>query len=256
VAQICRQDGARTLELVATIWHPGDIGRRPEGTGTASPAGAYNGGMGATEMTIAIVQPAEVPLELHLEPWPLRTDEGFEQLCAANPDLRFERTAEGVILIMPPTGGGSSHRCVVIAAALHDWSVGDGRGRAFDSSAGFRLPNTAIRAPDCAWVANERLRALSAEQREDNLPLSPDFAVEVRSPSDRMAELRAKMAEYLANGTRLAWLIDPFGRTVDVCRPGRPAEVLVEPSSLSGDPELPGFTLEMAAIWRGLGGEA
>ncbi|HQZ72695.1 MAG TPA: Uma2 family endonuclease [Anaerolineae bacterium] len=118
---------------------------------------------------------------------------------------------------------------------------------------GTQLPDGAVLGPDAAWVRRERLTALSAEQLKGFLPLAPDFVIELRSPSDRPPELEAKMAEYAANGVRLGWLIDPFARTVKVYRPGREPELLTGPERISGDPELPGFVLELEGIWKGLG---
>lgn len=205
-------------------------------------------------MTIAIVQAADERLEVNLRPWPDLTDEGFFQLCAANPDLRLERTAERVIVIMPPAGSESGYRNGLALHPLLSWAARDGRGVVFDSSAGFSLPNGAVRAPDAAWVSRQRLAGLSHAQIEEFLPLCPDFVIEVRSRTDRPGELREKMAEYAANGAVLGWLIDPYERTVDVYRPGRPTEHLAAPVRVAGDPELPGLVLELGEIWRGLGG--
>ena len=206
-------------------------------------------------MTVAIVQAADERLEVNLQPWPELSDEAFFQLCAANPNLRLERTAEGVIVIMSPAGAASGNRNVPVVATLHHWNAAHGHGAVFDGTAGFRLPNGAVRAPDVAWVDGGRLAALSEDQLDGFAPLCPDFVVELRSRTDHLPELRAKMAEYLANGARLGWLIDPFERTVDVYRPGRPVEHFTAPEQVTGDPELPGLVLELAEIWRGLRGE-
>lgn len=208
---------------------------------------------GTQTMTIAILPCAEGRLTLNLSPWPDLSDEDFFQLCAANSDLRLERTAEGEIVIMAPAGGASGNRNFNIVGTLAAWAQRDGRGIGFDSSTGFRLLNSAVLAPDAAWVRRERLVALSAEQLERFLPLAPDFVIELRSPSDRLPVLEAKMAEYAANGVRLGWLIDPFARTVKVYRPGWEPELLTGPERISGDPELPGFVLELEEIWKGLG---
>jgi len=206
---------------------------------------------GTQTMTIAILPCAEGRLTLNLSPWPDLSDEDFFQLCAANPDLRLERTAEGDIVIMAPVGGASSSRNLQIAVALGIWAQRDGSGTAFDSSAGFRLPNGAVLGPDASWVAKERLARLSAEQLERFLSLAPDFVVELRSLSDRPAALEAKMAEYALNGVRLGWLIDPFARTVKVYCPGQDPELLDSPKQVFGDPVLPGFVLELEGIWQG-----
>ena len=208
---------------------------------------------GTQTMTIAILPCAEGRLTLNLSPWPDLSAEDFFQLCAANPDLRLERTAEGEIVIMAPASGDSGNRNFDIVGALYAWVKGDGSGYGFDSSTGFELPDGAVRAPDAAWVRRERLAGLAAAQRTRFLVLAPDFVIELRSPSDRPRQLEAKMAEYAANGVRLGWLIDPFARTVKVYRPGREPEPLTGPERISGDPELPGFVLELEGIWKGLG---
>ena len=176
-------------------------------------------------------------------------DDALYDLCAANPDLRIERTADGEILIMPPAGGETGLRNAQITAQLVIWANRDGTGVTFDSSAGFVLPNGAERAPDAAWVAKTRWNALSAEQRKKLVPLCPDFVVELVSPSDVLDEQCAKLDEYVANGARLGWLIDPDRRQVHVYRAGRPPEVLEGPDEVRGDPELPGLVLDLRAVW-------
>jgi Uma2 family endonuclease len=188
-------------------------------------------------------------LVLHLGPALAVDDRQFAALVRQNPDLRLERTAEGDVLVMPPTGGGTGNRNAGITAQLWVWATRDGTGASFDSSTGFTLPNGAIRSPDAAWVSNERLRALTPEQKERFLPLCPDFVIELRSPSDGLAATQAKLDEYLANGARLGWLLDIPNRHAYVYRPGVPVERLDAPETLSADPELPGFTLTLGLIW-------
>jgi Uma2 family endonuclease len=206
-------------------------------------------------MTTAIFPPTDAVVELDLSPWLDLTEEGFMELCAANPQLRFERLSSGEVIIMPPAGGTSANRSFQVAGLLFSWTRRHGGGVGFDSSAGFRLPNGAVRSPDTAWVVGERLVGLPEDELEGFLPLCPDFVAEVRSRTDRLAELRRKMEEYVENGARLGWLIDPYERSVDVYRPGREPEHLDEPDRVAGDPELPGFVMELAEIWRGLRGE-
>jgi Uma2 family endonuclease len=173
----------------------------------------------------------------------------FYQFCLANPQLRIERTADGDLHIMPPTGGETGRRNHSIAKQLGNWCDRDGTGIAFDSSTGFWLPNGAERAPVAAWVRLERWHALSEKEREEFPPLAPDFVAELRSKSERLPHLRAKMIEYVDNGVRLAWLIDPETRQVEVYRPGQSPVVLDNPTAVIGDPELPGFVLDLSAIW-------
>jgi Uma2 family endonuclease len=165
--------------------------------------------------------------------------------------LQIEQTAEGDLIIMAPAGGESGYRNNELSAQLRNWSRQNGEGRSFDSSTGYILPNGAERAPDASWVRRERLALLTPEEKEKYLPLCPDFVVDLRSPSDRLGAVQAKMEEYRANGARLGWLIDPQTRRVHVYRPATAApQILDSPAAVAGDPELPGFTLELADIWE------
>ncbi len=188
------------------------------------------------------------PIVVRLRPVLELTDEQFFQLAGLNRELRLELTAEGELIVMPPTGGETGRRNIRIASRLDLWSEQDGTGIAFDSSTGYVLPNGAKRSPDASWVERARLAALTAEQRRKFLPLCPDFVVELRSPTDRLRDVQAKMEEYLDNGARLGWLLDPEERRVYVYRPGAPVERLDAPQTLSGDPVLPGFTLDLREI--------
>ena len=176
------------------------------------------------------------------------TDRAFTRLCGANPDLRLERTADGALIVMSPAGTDSGGRGALITIRLGVWSEADGRGKVFDSSTGYTLPNGAIRAPDASWVLRERWAALTPKEKRRFAPICPDFVVELRSPSDRLADVHAKMAEYLEQGARLGWLIDPLRRRVMVYRPDRPVEVLEKPDTLSGGDVLPGFVLDLREI--------
>lgn len=178
------------------------------------------------------------------------TDEQFFALCQLNRDLRLERTAEGDIIIMPPTGGKTGTRNLEISRQLGNWTKKDGTGAAFDSSTGFKLPNGAERSPDGAWVRRDRLAKLTLEEKEKFLPLCPDFVVELRSPSDDLTNVQAKMREYIENGARLGWLLDPETRQVYIYRPGVAVGVLQDPQEVSGEPEVPGFILDLREIWE------
>jgi Uma2 family endonuclease len=177
------------------------------------------------------------------------TDEQFSQLCADNPELRLELTAERQLVIMSPAGAKTGWRNHKLALRLGTWSENDNSGLPFDSSAGFTLPNGAKRSPDASWMLRERWDSLSDEQQEEFAPLCPDFVVELRSPKDRLSTLQTKMDEYIQNGARLGWLIDPQNRCAYVYRPGRAAERLENPSSLSGETVLPGFEFVVSEIW-------
>jgi Uma2 family endonuclease len=186
-------------------------------------------------------------LILNLNPVIELTDEQFFQLCLNNRDLRLERTAEGELIIMPPTGWESGNRNARLTQRVGNWADADGTGLAFDSSTGFILPNRASRSPDAAWVRCERIEALNPNP-DRFLPLAPDFVVELRSASDSLTTTQNKMQEYIANGVRLGWLIDPQNQRVEIYRQGREIEVLQSPTSLSGEDVLPGFVLDLDRI--------
>ncbi|MGD2181274.1 Uma2 family endonuclease [Lusitaniella coriacea] len=179
------------------------------------------------------------------------TPEQFEELAAANRDLRLERTAQGELIVNPPTGGESGRRNVSLTGQLGRWDeANEDLGIAFDSSTGFILPNGAICSPDASWVQQERWDALTPEQRRGFVPLCPDFVVELRSATDSVAKLQEKMQEYLNNGARLGWLIEPQNQRVEIYRPGQKIQVLEHPIELSGEDVLPGFILNLRRIWR------
>jgi Uma2 family endonuclease len=191
----------------------------------------------------------DFPLVLRIRPALDISEDQFFEFCQLNGDLRIERTAEGELLIMPPTGWDAGARNAEITRQLGNWAMRDGTGVASDSSTGFRLPNTAVRAPDAAWIPRSRLDQIPAAQRGVFLPACPDFVLELRSASDRLRDVQAKMQEYIANGARLGWLIDPESRRVYVYRPDAPVQRLDRPESVSGDPVLPGFVLDLRQIW-------
>jgi Uma2 family endonuclease len=177
------------------------------------------------------------------------TEDQFLQLCRDNGELRMELTAQKELIIMPPAGLNSSWRENILCTALTNWAARDGTGVVFNASAGYRLPNGAIRGPDASWILRKRLEAFTVEELEKFGHLCPDFVAEVMSPSNTLLELQDKMAEYIANGARLGWLIDPYEACVYVYRPGRDVERLENPAAISGDPVLPGFIFNVAEIW-------
>jgi Uma2 family endonuclease len=178
------------------------------------------------------------------------TDEQFLRLCQENPEMRLELNARGELVIMPPTGSKTGLRNSALNYALVAWSKTEGTGLAFDSSTLFALPNGARRSPDASWIRRERWNALTEDQQEGPAPLCPDFVVELRSRTDRLTTLHEKMQEYLANGARLGWLIDPSAKRVSVYRPGQPVETLDNPATVSGEPVLSGFTLNVQELWE------
>lgn len=177
------------------------------------------------------------------------TDEQFFKLCQANRDLRFERSADGELIIMAPVTGRSGYRNLKLSQQLANWADTKDLGVGFDSSTGFKLPNGADRSPDASWVQLERWNALTEEQKDSFIPLAPDFAVELRSKTDALKTLQSKMQEYIDNGTRLGWLIDPKNRRVEIYRSGQDVEIFESPITLSGEDVLPGFVLSLAPLW-------
>ncbi|MFM7383913.1 MAG: Uma2 family endonuclease [Microcystaceae cyanobacterium] len=178
------------------------------------------------------------------------TPEQFASLARVNRELRLERTATGDLIVNPPTGGQTGHRNFNLTTQLGIWfEANDHLGRGFDSSTGFELPNGANRSPDVSWICQERWESLTDSEREGFIPLCPDFVLELRSKSDRLPDLRAKMQEYLDNGARLGWLIDPLSQRVEIYRPGQTVEVVDNSSTLSGESVLPRFTLSLKRIF-------
>lgn len=195
---------------------------------------------------------AGAPLVLRLRPAVDLTREQFFHFCQLNPELRIERMVEGDLAIMAPAGGETSARNLRLGAQVAVWADADGSGVAFDSSAGFELPDGSIRSPDVAWVRRDRLARLTPDQKRRFLPLCPDFVLELCSPSDPLTAVQRKMEAYRANGVRLGWMIDPERRRVAVYRPAEGVRWQEQPATLSGDPVLPGFVLRLTAIWEPL----
>jgi Uma2 family endonuclease len=198
--------------------------------------------------TVLTPEPYE-PFKLNISSMSL-TDEQFLRLCQENPEMRLELSAQGELVIMPPTGSKTGLRNSTFTYELVAWAKTDGTGLAFDSSTLFALPNGARRSPDASWVRRERWDLLTEDQQEEPAPLCPDFVVELRSRTDRLTTLHEKMREYLVNGARLGWLIDPLEKRVYVYRPGQPMETLDNPATVSGDPVLPGFVLNARELWE------
>ncbi|MEH2310454.1 MAG: Uma2 family endonuclease [Nostoc sp.] len=194
--------------------------------------------MNATTITL----PSTLKLKIDL------TDDQFFQMCQQNRDYRFERTASGELLIMPPTGSDTGNRNFDMVVELGIWNKQTKLGKGFDSSTGFTLPNGAERSPDASWVKIERWNALTPEQQEKFAPICPDFVVELRSRTDSLKELQDKMQEYIENGAQLGWLIDRKNKRVEIYRPGKDVEILDNPISLSGENVLPGFVLDLQQI--------
>ena len=198
-------------------------------------------------MSLALSQ-IDPPVRLRRD-LPMSDDE-FMSFCAANEPLRFERDANGEIIVMSPTGTGGSEVEGDVYLELGNWARADGRGRAYPASAGFKLPDTSVRAADAAWMSFRRRDALSQEQRKSFAQLCPEFVIEVRSETDRLAPLQEKMGIWIANGVELAWLIDPQRKVVEIYRPGEEPEIHEQPTSVQGSGPVAGFELVMARIWE------
>jgi Uma2 family endonuclease len=190
------------------------------------------------------------PMVLRTNPVLEMGDERLFDFCRINREWRIERTAEGELEIMPPTGWETSDRNSEINMQLRLWAKRISEGVASESSGGFILPSGAMRSPDAAWVRRERLANLAAGQKQRFLSLCPDFVSELRSPSDPLSTIQAKMREYVENGAHLGWLIDPEERKVHVYRPGDTVQVLDDPGTLYGGPVLPGFVLDLKPVWK------
>lgn len=176
-------------------------------------------------------------------------DQTFEKIIKANPEWNFEQTAQGELIIVPPTGGTSGNKNSNLNYQLEGWNLASDAGRTFDSNTMFVLPNGSKRMPDASWVKRDRWEILTQQQQDGYPPLCPDFVVELRSPTDHLEDLRAKMREYMDNGALLGWLINPQDRQVEIYRPLQQVEILQSPSTLSGEDVLPGFVLSLQRIF-------
>ena len=192
---------------------------------------------------MGLVEGSSITLKTRISP------AAFLKLCARNPELRMERSARGELEIMSPASSGTGGRNFKLTTRLGMWVEGTGLEKAFDSSAGFTLPNGAVRSPDASWIALERWELLTADQKEEGFaPICPDFVVELRSKHDSLRKLKIKMREYISQGARLGWLIDPKSKCVTIYRLDRVEETLISPTTLSGEDVLPGFVLDLKGI--------
>ncbi len=190
-----------------------------------------------------------LPIVLKLGPLIELTEEQFADFCELNGDLRIERTVNGELEIMSPAKGFTGAKELEVARQVANWARRHRGGMAFGPTMGYTLPSGAMRSPDASWVSLSRLAALTPEDLNRFIPICPDFVVELRSDTDRLSVLRAKMQEYMDNGARLGWLIDPQTKSVHTYRPNQEVQTLQNPESLSADPILPGFTLDLREIW-------
>jgi Uma2 family endonuclease len=176
------------------------------------------------------------------------TDDQFLRLCSDNRNLRIEMSAQGELIIMPPPGMKTGRRNTIIIRRLDNWAEQDRSGVAFATDTGMTLLNGAKRGPDAAWMLREKWEAIPEDQQEKLPVVCPDFVIELRSPSDRLKDVQEKMDEYIANGLRLGWLLDPFENCAYIYRPGKRPERIDHPTILHGDPVLPGFQFDFREI--------
>jgi Uma2 family endonuclease len=177
------------------------------------------------------------------------TDEQFYQLCRSNPELKFERSPQRELIVMPPTGGETGNRNFNIGLDIGIWNRQTQLGICFDSSTCFKLPGGGDRSPDLAWIRQDRWDNLTPEQQTKFPPIAPDFILELTSPTDNRKETQAKMQEYMASGVKLGWLIHRKTRSVEIYRLGQVVEILDSPVTLSGENILPGFILDLKVVW-------
>jgi Uma2 family endonuclease len=187
---------------------------------------------------------------LKLEPAIALNEGQFFSLCQQNPDLKIERSPQGELIIMPPTGGETGRKNAELIADFIIWNRQTKLGVVFDSSTCFRLPNGGDRSPDVAWVKKDRWEALTQEQQSKFPPLCPDFALELLSPSDNLATTQAKMEEYQTSGLQLGWLLNPQNQQVEIYRPNETVEILSKPKELSGENILLNFILDIGWFWQ------
>jgi Uma2 family endonuclease len=201
----------------------------------------YNGSMPF------VIEDTWLPAQLTAGPM---TDEAFAELVDAHPDLRFEMTASGDLIVMPPNNTKTGARNADITTDLGMWARGNGRGRVFDSSTGYVLPNGARRSPDASWVARHRILNMNENNRENYFHLCPDFVIELRSQSERLPVLRDRMREYIENGAQLGWLLDPERRAVEIYRPDTEPEIREEVMSIAAKGPVAGFVLDLGRVWN------
>lgn len=187
---------------------------------------------------------------LNLSPF-IHSDQDFFDFCQMNELVRIERGGDGTVFIRPLLSPQTSIRSAAIGAQLWQWNHDCGKGVAFGSSAGFTLPNRAVRSPIASWMSCERWNSLTSAQKEVFAPNCPEFIIELADFSDSISDLRTKMNEYVNNGALLCWLIDLKSQSVEIYKPGTKMVSLDAPSVVLGDPILPGFSLEMQSVWRG-----
>ena len=205
-------------------------------------------------MNMQVVLPADsLPAKLSLNPESPMSDDDYYAFCMANPDVHFERTAQGEIIIVPPAGFESDYRNTDLLRQLAAWAQEDGRGKAFGPTAEYILKTRAALSPDASWVSNKRISKLAKDQLKKFPKLCPEFVVEVLSPSDRLKRAQEKMRNWMEAGVELAWPVDGDRQTVYIYRVGQlEPEKRVGTTTLIGEGPVAGFTVDLTSIWLGL----
>jgi Uma2 family endonuclease len=190
-----------------------------------------------------------VALPIRIPDLPSMDNDRLYTFCVYNPELKIERNHKGELLIMAPTGGETGNRNSKITKKLAIYEDKNPWGLSFDSSTGFLLPNKAIRSPDASWISHERWNALRPEERKKFVPLAPDFVIELLSESDELSFAKIKMEEWMENGVRLAWLLDPFEKTSYIYRQNQKVEIISGIVTLKGEDVLPDFGLDLSEVY-------
>jgi Uma2 family endonuclease len=185
---------------------------------------------------------------MSLKPGKSLTDAEFEELCFSNDLIQFERTKDGEVIMHAPTASGTSDGNSEINAQLRAWWKTHRRGRVYDSNGGFYLHDGSMLSPDAAYVTPATLKGISKADLKHFLYRTPDFIIELLSASDRRAQAEAKMQSWIANGVQLAWLIDPYSKTVTVYSPDQEPVATAGPQVIGGRP-VEGFQLDLNEVW-------
>src|SRR5271155_526276 len=191
----------------------------------------------------------EAPLPLRLRLATPMTEDELLRFCAVNDVLWVEREVDGELSVKPIGGCRVSSVNLAVGTALRQWADRDGRGETF-ANAGFTLPDGSMRGAHTAWMLNERWESLTKHEKAGFAPRCPDFVVEIVSPFDTLEEMQAKTGQWIANGAKVGWLIDPDREVVEIYRPGRGVEVLERPEKVLGDGPVAGFEVVMARVWE------
>jgi Uma2 family endonuclease len=191
----------------------------------------------------------DLPLPIKIVPATRLTDDEFLAFSRANEPYRFEKNANGEIVVMTPAGNKGDERELDLATELRLWARANKNGRVNGANAGWNLPDGSTKSPDASWTSSKQLSRFTPEEQEKYLPICPEFIVEMRSHSDPIAVLQEKMELWIANGAQLGWLFDPFSATAYIYRPGQQPETLQKPEVLEGEGPIAGFRLEMGRFW-------